>query len=253
MSKFGSQLLFWRKARRLSQLQLAVEADVSSRHISFLETGRAAPSRPMIQHLSDILEVPQSRRNDLFDAAGYSPQHSRSALTDEHMKMVSSAMSQMLERHAPYPAIVLDANWVIVQLNAPAKMLFNTAGLGQGSSMLDFVATSGAAAQVIENWAEVGHHLLQRLTGESRAAGGLRAFEKAIASLANDPAIASYDPPNPLPPVISTIFSVGGLRLPMFSTIAQFGGAEDLTITDLKIELMFPADPETAAFLETLS
>ncbi|WP_298256463.1 helix-turn-helix domain-containing protein [uncultured Litoreibacter sp.] len=250
MSKFGPQLQFWRKARRLSQLQLAVEADVSSRHISFLETGRAAPSRPMVQHLSDILDVPHARRNDLFDAAGFSPQHSRSALTDEHMQMVSSAMSQMLERHAPFPAIVIDANWVLVQLNKPAQKLFGAIGLGCGANMLDFVATSGAAAQVIENWPEVGHHFLQRLTGESRAAGGLRALDKAITSLRNDPAIANYDPPSPLPPLISINYSVGGLKLPMISAIAQFGGAEDLTVTDLKIELMFPATKEAQTWLE---
>lgn len=253
MSKFGPQLQFWRKARRLSQLQLAVEADVSSRHISFLETGRAAPSRPMIQHLSDILDIPQARRNDLYDAAGFSPQYAQSALTDEHMQMVSSAMAHMLERHAPYPALVMNANWEIMQLNAPAEFLFMAVGLGKGSSLLEFITTKGAGPQAIENWGEVGHHLLQRLTAESRAAGGLRALDKAIAALTADPIIAAYDPPSPLPPVISTIYSVGGLRLPMFSTIAQFGGAEDLTITELKIELMFPADEETAALLQNLT
>jgi transcriptional regulator with XRE-family HTH domain len=253
MSKFGPQLQFWRKARRLSQLQLAVEADVSSRHISFLETGRAAPSRSMIQHLSDILDIPQARRNALYDAGGFSPQYTQSALTDEHMQMVSSAMAHMLERHAPYPALVLDAYWVIMQLNAPAEMLFKTVGLGKGASLLEFITTKGAAEQTIENWGEVGHHLLLRLTAESRAAGGLRALDMAISALANDPIIAAYDPPSPLPPVISTIYSVGGLRIPMFSTIAQFGGAEDLTITDLKIELMFPADEDTAKLLQSMA
>lgn len=253
MSKFGPQLQFWRKARRLSQLQLAVEADVSSRHISFLETGRAAPSRMMIQHLSDILDVPHARRNDLFDAAGFSPHYTSSALTDEHMLMVSSAMAQMLKQHAPYPAIVFNANWEIVQLNAPAALLFKTAGLGQGSSLLHFLATAGTAEQVIENWPEVGHHMLQRLKNESRAAGGLPALDKAIAQLEADPAVTNYKPPVPLPPVVSTIYSAGGLRLPMFSTIAQFGGAEDLTITDLKIELMFPADEATAKLLQSMA
>ena len=253
MSKFGPQLQFWRKSRRLSQLQLATEADVSSRHISFLETGRAKPSRAMIHHLSDILDVPQARRNDLYDAAGFSPHYAQSALTDEHMQMVSAAMAHMLDRHAPYPAMVFDANWVIVQLNAPAEMLFKIVGLGCGASLLDFIAGGDAAAQVIENWGEVGHHMLQRLTAESRAAGGLHALDKAIAALSADPVIAAYDPPVPLPPVISTIYSVGDLRLPMFSTIAQFGGAEDLTITDLKIELMFPADEETAKLLQSMA
>lgn len=252
MSKFGPHLQFWRKARHLSQLQLAVEADVSSRHISFLETGRASPSRSMIQHLSDILEVPSARRNDLFDAAGFAPQHTQSRLSDEHMRMVSSAMSRLLQNHAPYPAMVLDANWVLVQLNKPAEKLFQLAGLGQGANLLDFVTTPNSAAKVIENWAEVGHHMLQRLRAESRAAGGLRALDTAIQTLARDPVVAEYDAPSPLPPVVSTIYAVGSLRLPLFSTIAQFGGAEDLTITDLKIELMFPATSEADAILNGL-
>ncbi len=253
MSKFGPHLQFWRKARRLSQLQLATEAEVSSRHISFLETGRSRPSPEMIRHLSDILDVPQTRRNELFDAAGFAPQHQRSALTDEHMQMVSSAMSTLLERHAPYPAIVLNPLWTLVQLNGPAKTLFGMSGLGQGASLLDFVTQSGAASGVIENWGEVGHHLLHRLRSESRAAGGLLALDRAAEVLAADPDISAYIAPTPLPPIVSTIYAANGMRLALFSTFVQFGGAEDLAIADLKIELMFPADPEAEALLHALA
>lgn len=252
MTKFGPHLQFWRKARHLSQLQLATEAEVSSRHISFLETGRAQPSLTMIRHLSDILDVPAARRNELFNAAGFAPQHPRSALSDNHMQMVSKAMAQMLENHAPYPAVVLDPVWTLIQLNAPAATLFALAGLGTGASLLDFVAKPGAAAQVIENWGEVGHHMLHRLRAESRTAGGMLQLDRAANRLAADPSVAAYMPLGPLPPIVSTIYATGGLRLPLFSTFVQFGGAEDITIADLKIELMFPADPTAEALLRAL-
>ncbi|PTX56062.1 Xre family transcriptional regulator [Litoreibacter ponti] len=252
MTKFGPHLQFWRKARRLSQLQLALEADVSSRHISFLETGRAQPSRAMIRHLSDILDVPNARRNELFDAAGFAPQHQRSALSDDHMQMVSGAMSALLSRHDPFPAVVLDPLWTLVQMNQSASKLFAMAGLGPGASLLDAAKTPGTAAQMIENWGEVGHHMLQRLRTESRAAGGILALDQAAEALVRDPDIAAYQPPAILPPIITTIYRSGPLRLPLFSTFVQFGGAEDLAISDLKIELMFPADPDAETLLRAL-
>lgn len=253
MSKFGSHLQFWRKARHLSQLQLATEAEVSSRHISFLESGRSQPSTAMIRHLSDVLEVPQTRRNELYNAAGFAAQHTQSALTDEHMHMVSSAMADILARHDPYPAVVLDASWTLVQLNKTATTLFAMSGLGAGSSLLEFITGPGQAAGVIENWGEVGNHMLQRLRSESRAAGGIIALDKAAAALANDPDIRAFTPASPMPPIVSTIYASGPLRLPLFSTFVQFGGAEDLAITDLKIELMFPAEPLAGELLRSLA
>lgn len=252
MNKYGSLLKLWRKNRRLSQLQLAMEADVSSRHISFLETGRASPSRSMVQHLSDILAVPIARRNDLFEAAGFAHQQTRSSLTEDHMKMLSSSMAHILHRHEPYPAVIFDEDWTILQLNDQAKKLFLLAGLEQGSNLLDFITRPNAAAQLIKNWPEAGHHMLQRLRAESRAIGGSQILDEAIAKLAVDPAIVNYIAPTHLPPVLTTVFSLGPLELSLFTIVAQFGGAEDLTITDLKIELMFPADKETEAVLKSL-
>lgn len=252
MTKFGTQLKEWRGARRLSQLQLAVEAEVSSRHISFLESGRAGPSREMVLHLSEILEVPHANRNDLLHAAGFAPQYVRSALSDTHMDAVNRAMEMLLAQHNPYPAVILDKLWRLVDLNNTAAQLFASAGLAKGDSLLDWTVDTAAARQVIVNWGEVGHHTLIRLRNESRAQGGVTVLDEAAARLASDPDIQAFRPEPSLSPVLKTIYRAGALQLALFSTYATFGGAEDLAISDLKIELMFPATPEAEEILRAL-
>lgn len=252
MTDFGTHLRSWRGTRHMSQLQLATEAEVSSRHISFLESGRAGPSRQMILHLADILEVPPAKRNEMLEAAGFAPQHHRSELNADHMQTVTRAMRMMLDKHNPYPAIVMDRLWRIVDLNDTATKLFAAAGLAKGDSLLDWTLNTKVAAEVIENWAEVGHHSLTRLRNESRAQGGIPELDRAANHLAKDPAIMAYTPEPSLSPVISTIYLAGPMRLPMISTYATFGGAEDLAISDLKIELMFPATPEAEQILNSL-
>lgn len=252
MDNFAQNLRRWRGNRRLSQLALAGEAGVSARHLSFLESGRARPSREMVLRLCETLEVPRVARNELLAAAGFAPLYRRSALDADHMAPVRAGMERILVRHDPYPAVMLDRLWRIEAVNPVAGQLFAAAGMGPGDSLLDFIAGPGQAAGVIENWAEVGHHTLMRLRAESRAAGGIDALDRAAARLARDPLVAGYLPEGPLPPVISTIYRAGGLRLALYSTFVHFGGAEDLTLNDLKIELMFPADEHSRAVLEVM-
>ena len=253
MQEFGPALKTWRKTRRMSQLDLALAADVSSRHISFLETGRARPSREMILHLSDVLEVPRPRRNDLLVSAGFAELYARTPLDAEGIAPVRAAMDLLIQRHDPYPAIVKDPLWTIVAANRSATFLFGAAGLQVGDSMLDFLCRPGAGPSAIENWGEIGHHIMTRLRNESRAAGGLAALDAAADILARDPQIAGFQVTAPLPPIVSTVYIGGGMRLPLFSTYAQFGGAEDLSLTELNIELMFPADEAAAALLSNLA
>lgn len=253
MTQFGNHLREWRNVRRMSQLDLALEADVSARHISFLETGRSDPSRPMIIHLSDILNIPRERRNDLLEAAGFAAMYQRSPLDSTQMRRLQSAMHTLIENHNPYPAIVKDQLWTIVEMNSIAKALFGMAGLNKGDNMLEFMAQPGVCAQSIENWGEVGHHVLTRIRNESRVLGGVDELDAAIDILSQDPDIAAHSPETPLPPIISTIYRAGDLRLPLFSTYAQFGGAEDLSLTELNIELMFPADAQAEATLKALA
>ncbi|MEM6596250.1 MAG: helix-turn-helix domain-containing protein [Pseudomonadota bacterium] len=252
MTTFGQQLKSWRATRRLSQLDLASEAAVSSRHISFLESGRSRPSQPMVMHLCDVLDIPKGQRNILLQSAGFAPFYTRSELDEEHMTSVKDAMSRLLVQHDPYPAIILDQLWTIVDLNRSATMLFGLAGLSEGDSLLIWLEDTSRAAAVIENWAEVGHHSMVRLRNESRALGGVAELDAAAERLSKDPHVKSFQPVSALAPVLSTIYTAGGLRLPLFSTYASFGGADDLTVSELKIELMFPATPEADTLLNTL-
>lgn len=251
MLDFPQTLKDWRHKRRLSQLQLASEAAVSSRHIAFLETGRARPSRGMVLRLAQVLEMPRGEANAILAAAGFSAQFPALGLDAAEMAQVRQAMDWTIARHAPYPALVMDRLWRILAMNAPATRLFGPAGLAPGVSLLALLQDLTVLQAVIENWDEVAHHTLHRLRGESARAGGLPDLDATIAALAANPRIAGFRPQG-AGAVIPTIYRMGGLRLPLFSTYAQFGSAEEVALSDIKIELMFPADAATQTFLQSM-
>lgn len=248
MNDFSRTLQSWRRARRFSQLSLAVEADVSTRHISFLETGRARPSVDMIKRLGDALQLPLAARNQMLTFAGFAIQHQARSWSAEEMAPVRAAVDYTLNQHAPYPALAIDRLWSIVQMNGPAQGLFGPLKLDQGDSLLELML-SDILPPLIENWPQVAHHAAQRLRTESTAQGGVALFDKAAEKLAEVPMSA----PHSSGPVVPTIFRAGSIRLSLFTTIAQFGTPEDLTLDDLKIELYFPADHETEKALRIMA
>lgn len=247
MTAFPETLKTWRKAKRFSQLALAVEADVSSRHISFLETGRARPSREMIGRLGDAMQLPLTVRNQMLTLAGFAARYPGRTWDDEEMAPIRAAVDYTLEKHAPYPALAIDRLWSVVRMNRPATMLFGQLGLVEGDSLLDLML-SDALPDMIENWQQVARHVAQRLRTESAAQGGVRQLDEAADQLGQVPL---QDQSAPLP-VVPTILRAGPLQLSMFSTIAQFGTPEDLALDNLKIELYFPADEETKATFESM-
>lgn len=237
----------WRKTRRYSQLDLANEADVSSRHLSFLETGRANPSREMISKLGEALSLPLAVRNQMLAEAGFAARYPQRSWEAEEMAPVRAAVKHLLDQHHPYPAIAIDRHWTIMQMNPAATQLFALLGAGIGSSMIDTLLDPQVQAN-IENWPEVAHHALHRLRTESASRGGDAKLNDAIQALAKTPA-----PQQPcLMPVVPTVFRQGDLRLSLFTTIAQFGTPEDLALDDLKIELFFPSDDATEAILKAM-
>ena len=248
MTLFPDTLKTWRKARRLSQLDLALEADVSSRHISFLETGRAQPSREMVSRLGDALNLPLATRNQMLTHAGFAVRYPARDWDDEEMAPIRAALDHTLTRHAPYPAFAVDRLWTVVQLNDPAKMLFGMIGIAEGSSLLDLI-TSEDMPRFIENWPEVAHHSSQRLRTESAEQGGVPELDEAADYLAT----MAGDESDVLKPIIPAVYKAGDQRLSLFSTIAQFGTPVDLTLDDLRIELFFPADQSTEAILKALA
>lgn len=246
---FGALLKAWRGQRRMSQLDLGVAADVSARHISFLETGRSRPSQAMVMHLSETLDIPRTVRNRLLNAAGFSAAYETRDLGDEELEYVDAAMNWTLERHDPYPAIALDRHWRVLRANVCATGMLSSMGIRQGDSLLDAFADSGGLQETIENWREVSRHLIARLRTESVHLGGDPVLDEAIARLSESLAPGEIEYSGALPAVITANYRTNGMTLKFFSTISQFGSAEDIAIADLKIELMFPADAATRAAL----
>ncbi len=248
MNTFSVLLRDWRQTRRYSQLDLAMAADVSARHLSFLETGRSRPSIGMIQRLGEVLQLPLDAQNRLLTAAGFAPRYAATPLDAAEMAPVTQAVRWMLDRHAPYPALALDQLWNVQMMNAPARLLFAPFDLTEGGSLLE-LTTSPLMPQVVENWPEVAYHSAVRLRAESAAAGGIAVLDAAADRLAQDadPGITTSGP------TIPTIFRMGDQRLSLFGTIAQFSTAADETLSDLRIELFFPADDDTGAVLQQLA
>lgn len=250
MTAFGPALKDWRTRRRMSQLDLALEAEVSSRHISFLETGRARPSREMILRLSDRLEIPREARNAMFTAAGLAPAYVARDRDAKDLAPVHDAVTWMLERHAPYPAFSVDRHWCLVDLNAPAAMLFGAAGLGRGASMIDAVLENAVLRSALVNLDEVLWHGAARLRTESAHFGGDPVLDRAASRF--EDAIETKPEHQVYPAIIPSVYRMGDMTLSLFATITQFGTAEDVALSELKIEMMFPADEATRQALEAL-
>ena len=242
---FGTALRDWRGKRRMSQLDLGLAANVSARHISFLETGRARPSQPMVKLLSEQLDLPHGARNAFLNAAGFAPAYQRRALSEADMAPVRAAVDWMLERHEPFPALAIDKHWHIACANRPAGMMLNAAGLGAGDSLLDAMIEDDGLPSQIENWEETAHHIIARLRTENAHLGGDPVLEKAIDALTDRVGPGPAGAAGTMPPVISTRYRAGDRVLSLFSTIAQFGAPEDMTLAELRIEMMFPADEAT--------
>lgn len=248
MTQFSQSLKTWRKARRYSQLDLASEADVSPRHLSFLETGRANPSREMITKLGDALSLPLAARNQLLAHAGFAMRYPQRKWEAEEMAHIRAAVDYTLKQHAPYPAFAVDRHWTLLQLNDPAQRLFGLMGGEVGVSLIDLMLDD-TVQSMIENWPDVAHHSAHRLRTESAAAGGDAVLDSAADALAR----TTRNRRSKLGPVVPTIYKAGGLRLSLFSTIAQFGTPEDLTLDDLKIEMFFPSNADSDAVLKQMT
>jgi len=254
---FGALLRDWRRRRRLSQLELAVEAEVSSRHLSFVETGRATPSRELVLQLAEQLAVPLRERNALLLAAGYAPLYRQTSLADEEMSAVKAAIDQLLAGHEPFPALVVNKRWDVISANRPA-MRFMSEGVSPALlqpplNALRIALHPDGMAPRIENLLEWSAHCVARLHRHWIATG-----DPSILELENEirgypgVAVGPIAEMTPLAmlfvPLVLRISSGDTLRV--FSTITTFGTALDITLEELAIESHFPADEATAALLQ---
>ena len=254
---FGERLRSWRRARRWSQEDLAHRAEVSPRHLSFLETGRSAPSREMVLRLGRHLELPLRERNQLLAAAGFAPTYRESALTDAAIAPVREALEFLLAKHEPYPAVVLDRYWDVRLANQAATALtMRVAPAAMARPPVNvvrllFEPTEGAES-VVQNRREVMPHLLRLLRGESQrldADRRQREFYAQIASLAPHD-LEEAEGGHPLLPL--HLRTHDGFEVRLYTAITTLGTPADVTLQELRIETYFPADDASAAALEGL-
>jgi len=257
----GDHLREWRQRRRMSQLHLAVDAEISARHLSFLETGRSQPSREMVLRLAERLDVPLRERNMLLVAAGFAPVFPERAMSDPALASARRAVDLVLEGHEPYPAIAIDRHWTMIAHNRLVPLLVATADAELRKPPINVLRLSlhpkGLAPRIV-NLAEWREHLLARLR---------RQIDVTAAPVMIDlmKELSSYPRPHgPQPFGRSAELDHGGVVVPLrlatpdgvlsfISTTTVFGTPIDITLSELALETFFPADPATGDALRRMA
>lgn len=251
---FGALMRSWRQRRRLSQLDLALEADVSARHVSFIETGRSTPSRAMVLRLATALEVPAREQNQLLIAAGLAPAYSERTLDDPGMSAVRTGVERVLNAYNPFPCLAIDRGWNVLQVNAGAAILLDGVAahlLAQPNALRISLHPDGLAPR-IRNLAQWRHHVIGRLRRESAVSGSARSAELLVEIEAYPGGLdASTDLGGVVVPL--ELDGPSGQILTFLSTVTTFGTALDLTAAELSIEAFLPADDATAEALRGMA
>jgi transcriptional regulator with XRE-family HTH domain len=251
----GALLREWRQRRNLSQLELALRSAVSARHLSFIETGRTRPSREMVLHLADRLDVPLRDRNRLLLAAGFAPVFGERSLDESEMAPVREALERFLSAHEPYPAVVVDRHWNIVASNR--GVAYVTRGVAPELrtppvNALRIALHPDGLAPRISNLADWSGYLLTRLRREIEATGDPD-LEALYQELVAYPGVAKEDDradaPTPNQIMLKHELRLDDRDLALFCTFTTFGTAHDLTLAELTIVAFYPADPQTAEAL----
>jgi transcriptional regulator with XRE-family HTH domain len=250
----GQLLRQWREERRLSQLELSSRCGVSTRHLSFVETGRSQPSRDMVLRLADQLDVPLRDRNQLLLTAGYAPVYAQTPLDSPHMSQVRAAIAQVLCGHEPYPAVVVDRYWNLVDANNAAALFM--AGIASHlleppSNVLRASLHPEGLARRIVNLGEWRAHLLARLHRQIGFAAGEQLAElyEELSGYPCDQPQPHVELPGPGDIVVPLRVRHEGRELAFFSVLTTFGTPLDITVAELAIESFFPANAETAVAL----
>lgn len=251
---FAALLRRYRAARRMSQLDLALTCEISARHLSFLETARAKPSRDMVLQLAEGLVLPLGSQNALLQAAGFAAVFPASPLESEALGPFRAVLQEMMDRHAPYPAILCDRHWRMRDANTTAAALLGPLQAETGETNLVRMLTDNAvAAAMIANLPEVIHEMRGRIALEALEAGNDPVLRDLLTAL--DAASLRHPLPGGAPrrPLVPLIVNTPAGQLSFLSTIAHFGTSEDVTVRDLRLELLFPADEATRAALKAMA
>jgi transcriptional regulator with XRE-family HTH domain len=251
--RFGDLLRHWRQLRRLSQMELALEAEISTRHLSFIETGRSRPSRAMVLSLADRLDIPLRERNVLLAAAGFAPVFSQRALDDPELAAARRAIELVLKGHEPFPALAVDRHWTLMLMNdavAPLLEGVSETLLKPPVNVLRLSLHPEGLAPRIANLAEWRAHLLERLRRqvELSADAVLIALMGELRGYPAPPSGRQADPYGGVLVPLRLKMGTGELRF--FSTTTVFGTPIDVTLSELALESFYPADSATAAALQ---
>jgi transcriptional regulator with XRE-family HTH domain len=262
-SQIGRLLRQWRERRRLSQLALAVDAEISSRHLSFIETGRARPSRDMVLLLSRVLEVPPRGRNDLLTAAGYAPVYRERSLEAPEMAQVRRALDFILRQQEPYPGLVIDGHWNILMSNGGAQRLLSrfldaeamAAVGGPPNAMRLFYHPRGMRPYIV-NWEATAAGLVQWLHRDLARGIGDAETSRLLEELLSYPDVPqkwrTLDLDAVPAPFLAVELRKDDTRVQFFSTLTTLGVPYDITLHELRVECFFPADRDSETWLRAL-
>jgi transcriptional regulator with XRE-family HTH domain len=250
---FAPRLRWWRRHRGISQLELAGRADISQRHLSFLELGRAAPSRAMVLRLAAALDVPLRQQNALLLAAGFAPVWRETAFAAPELAQVRSGLDYILGQQEPFPAVVVDRHWNLLKANGGAGRLveFLVGPLAPDApvNLADALVGPDVLRPFLVNWADVVRYFIRSVEADAAADGTAEtaALLHRLLAHAGVAAIAqrmSFEPTSG--PVLPVHFRKGEISLSLFTTIATLGTPQDVTLQELRIECFFPLDEPTA-------
>ena len=255
---FAAKLRWWRERRGLSQLALAGRADISQRHLSFLELERASPSREMVDRLAMALDVPLRQRNVLLLAAGFAPEWRQRDLGAPDLAQVTSALDHMLSQQEPYPAVVVDRHWNLLKANAGAvrlvEFLVGPIAAGTQINLADALVAPDVLRPHLVNWAEVVRHFIRSIEADAQADGLIETtalLDRLMSYKGVRTALSQGSNGADTGPVVAMHFRKRDTSLRLFTTIATLGTPQDITLQELRIECFFPMDDVTADLLQS--
>ncbi len=261
-SDFGSLLRKWRQIKGLSQLDLALAAESSARHISFIETGRAKPSREMVLRLAATMELPLRDRNRLLNEAGYRAAYAERQLEGEGLDQIKRALNFILEKQEPYPALVMNRCFDVLMINHTGAKLIQALGFRLGGengppNLLRMTLHPEGFRTVVDDWETAASHLLHRAYRQVKGSDKNDPLSQLLAEVLAYPDVPENiiveDPTQDALPVMPIVINLNGLKLSWITTIASFGTPQDVTAEEVMVECMFPSDEQTDQFAKAMA
>jgi transcriptional regulator with XRE-family HTH domain len=255
-AEFAARLRLWRRRKGWSQLELAGRAGISQRHLSFLEIGRAAPSRDMVARLAATLDVPLRQHNELLIAAGFAPVWHETKFAAPELARVRDALDYMLAQQEPFPAVVVDRRWNLLQANQGAARLVEyfvgPVAPDARVNLADALVGPDVFRPFLVNWADVARYFIRSIEADAAADGTAETaalLERLLSYEGVRPLLKTPDAGPAADPVLPIVFRKGEVSLELFTTIATLGTPQDVTLQELRIESFFPMHDDTAAIL----